>query len=309
MSAVTTVATALLAAPPLALLGLAFGMGHRFGRGAELWPGAVAVAAAVIGATMAAHAGWVGSGVLTVLAAAVSAAAGPSLARRAAAPVRACPCSGPPVRSRRFGDGMPGDRRSAMAAPVAVAVAAVAVVVLVRGDGPVEVGPARTVVVAGREVAGSDAVTSAVVAAVALLVIGVLVLVPGVRLRLDAAARRPALLRRVGTDPDRVTALLRAGTAAVAALAGVALTGSGEVRPGDAVALTVVGAEVALLGGAGSVPGALVAATALSLWRAAGDAVAPGWGPLAGHAVVAVVLVVRHARSSSHAAAPSEVVP
>ena len=309
MSAVTTVATALLAAPPLALLGLSFGLGHRFGRGAELWPGAVAAVAAVAGAAVSAHIGRVASGLLMVTAAAAAAGAGPTITRRTGAVGRARPGPGPAGSGTLHGDGLPGERAGAVPAAGAVAVAAVAVLVFVRGDGPVEVGPGRPVVVAGRDLVGSAAVTSAIVASIALLAIGVLVLVPAVRLRLDAAARRPALLRRVGIDPDRVAALLRVGTAAVAALAGLMLTGSGEVRPGDAVTLTVTGAEVALLGGARSVPGALVAATALSLWGVAGDAVAPGWGPPAVHVVVAVVVVVRHSRASSQPATPTEVAP
>ena len=289
---ITDVVTALLAGPPLALLGLSFGLGHRFGRGADLWPGVVAPLAAVAGVALATRIGLVPAGVVTVAAAAGVVALGGRVADRTVT-------TGGSARDGRGG------------VPVAVlaAVAVVAATVAARGDGPVPAAPGQVVVVAGRDVAGKGTIGAAVVAFVALIAIGVFVTVPRVRLRLDAAARMPHLLVRVGVDPTGVTARLRAATAGVAALSGLLLTRSAEVAPGDAVGLTVVGAEVALLGRAGSVPGALVAATALSLWRMAGEAVRPGWGALAGHVVVAFVVVLRHGRASTPSMALTETVP
>ena len=50
MSGLASLAGAVAGGPPLALLGLSFGLGHRFGSGPDLWPGVTAtVAASVMG--------------------------------------------------------------------------------------------------------------------------------------------------------------------------------------------------------------------------------------------------------------------
>ena len=57
-------------------------------------------------------------------------------------------------------------------------------------------------------------------------------------------------------------------------------------RLGYAVQLTVLGAETAMLGGLGSVPGAATAALVLSLVTGLGNEGRAGWGTFAAHAIV-----------------------
>lgn len=85
-------------------------------------------------------------------------------------------------------------------------------------------------------------------------------------------------------------------TASCGALAGVLLARHQALAPLSAVGLTVLGVEVALLGGPGSFAGALGAGGALSLVGAMGDEYRQGWGTLAGHVMVVAVLAAQPAR-------------
>lgn len=273
---VDLVIEALLRAPTLALLALAFGVGQRFGARCELWGGAAAAVAAV-------GAGWLSSA--TGLGPVANAAAVVPLVFGAAYLLGVFVTTRPEIA---------GDPTRMFTASSLLAVAAVAVTVLWRGDDPVAAtGGGNLRELFGGPSVSVDSAVDAAVASAAILALGALVTLSRFRVRLVVMDRAPELLVRAGHDARQVSALFGAVTASAAGLAGVLAARHGALTPTAAVALTVAGAETALLGGLGSIPGAIGAAAVLSLLGTLGDEVRQGWGGLAVHAVVLVVLFAR----------------
>lgn len=267
---------ALLRAPTLALLAMAFGLGQRFGARCELWGGAAAVAAAVV-------AGWFSG--ISSLGPVANAAAVVPLVFGAAYLLGVFVTTRPEIA---------GDPTRLVTASALCAVAAVAVLVLWRGDDAVAAtGGGHLRELFGGPSLSTDSLADAVVALAAIAALSAIVTVGRLRVRLVVMDRAPELLTRTGHDARHVSALFGALTAAAAALAGILAGRHGGVAPTAAVALTVAGVETALLGGLGSIPGALGAAVVLSLLGALGDEFRAGWGALAVHALVVLVLFAR----------------
>lgn len=270
---------ALLDAPVLALLALSFGLGRRFGARSEVWAGAAAVAAAVA-------AGWTGGvtglGPIANAAIVVPAAFGVAYLLGLLLTTR------PEVAT---------DPTRLVAASALAAIATVGLLVVWRGDAPVlnAVGGDRLDLPAGASVA-VEAVVAAVVASAAVVGLVLLVATSRLRVRFGVMDRAPELLQRAGHDARQVSALFGAITAAAGALAGILLSRQSAVAPTSAVQLTVLGAETAMLGGLGSVPGAATAAVVLSLVTGLGNEGRAGWGTFGAHAIVLFVLLVRQGR-------------
>lgn len=268
---------AVLDAPALALLGLSFGLGQRFGARSQLWwSGAAAVVAAV-------SAAWLGN--FTGLGSVANAAAVVPVVFAAAYLLGVVCTSRPEVAN---------DNTRVATASVLVAVTVVATLVLWRGDGPVapiERG-GEWVILDGPSLVRSSLV-DAIVAGAGIVVLAVLVSVPRLRVRLLVMHRAPELLTRVGHDARQITALFGALTASAAALAGILLARDGAVAPTTAVSLSVLGVEVALLGGLGSFTGVLTSAAVLSLLTSLGNEFRVGWGSLAGHLLVVAMVAWR----------------
>lgn len=273
---VDSVLAALLDAPVLALLALSFGLGRRFGARTEVWAGAAAVAGAVAAG---------GLSELTDLGPIANAAVVVPAVFGAAYLLGVCLTTRPEVS---------GDATRLFIASALAAIAVVGLLVVWRGDDVVRtaVGGSRLDLVAGASV-GVEAVIAAVVAVGAIVALAVLVTASRFRVRLLVMDRAPELLQRAGHDARQASALFGALTAGAAALAGVLGSRHSAVAPTSAVQLTVLGAEVALLGGLGSIPGAATAAVVLSLATGVGNEFRAGWGTLAAHAVVLAVLLVR----------------
>ena len=106
------------------------------------------------------------------------------------------------------------------------------------------------------------------------------------------------LVAQGGHDPRAVGATVAAIAAAAGALAGFTLSRGHALAPPDALGITVVGAEAAVIGGIGSLPGAVLGGLALGLVRALGDEASAGWGPVLGHGLALLVLAVRAAGAS-----------
>ncbi len=267
---------ALLHAPILALLAVSFGLGHRFGARCEIWAGAAAVVGAVFGA-------WLGdvTGIGPVANAAIAVPAVFAVAYLCGVFVTTRPEIG-------------ADPTRLFTASALRAVAAVGVLVVWRGDAPVAVADlVERWELFGGPAISREAVTTAAVALVALLVVAGLVTVSRFRVRLVVMDRAPELLVRAGHDARQVSALFGALTAAAAALAGILASRHSPVAPTSALALTVIGAEIAMLGGLGSIVGALGAAVVVSLLADLGNEFRGGWGTLAVHVLVFSVLLPR----------------
>lgn len=263
-------------APVLALLALSFGLGRRFGARTEVWAGAAAVVAVVAG-------GWLTT--ITNL--------GPVPNAAAVVPVvfGGTYLLGVFITTRPE---ISGDATRLFTASALVGIAAVGLLVMWRGDAPV--GPAladATITIFGGPTIAVEAIVTAVVALGAIAAMTLLVTVSRFRIRLVVVDRAPELLQRAGHDARHVSALFGALTASAAALAGILSARHGAIAPSSAVQLTVLGVETALLGGLGSIPGALGAATLLSLVTGMGNEYRAGWGSLAGHLVVLAVLLIR----------------
>ncbi|MFN0025937.1 MAG: hypothetical protein ACKV2O_01960 [Acidimicrobiales bacterium] len=265
---------ALLVAPALALLGLGFGVGDRFGVPMSLWPGATAVVGAVLGEGLASRTG-----------------VSPLLALMVVVPL---------VFALVFGLGLVLTSRPDLgndpvrhsAASVLVAAAALAVVVLWRGDGPLPMlaGDQPSLTILSGPTISRASLISAAAGLLAIGVLGAILQVRRVRVRLAVLGRAPELLTVSGHDQRKVSAAFGALTACCGAVAGVLLARHQTLTPLSAVGLSVVGVEVALLGVSGSFAGALGAGAALSLVGAMGNEFRDGWGTLAGHLLVVAVL-------------------
>lgn len=267
---------ALLHAPVLALLALSIGLGQRFGARNEVWGGAAAAAAAVGAAAFGSISGLGSMANATLVVPAVFCAAyllGVFITTR------------PEVT---------GDQTRSFTASALVATAVIGLLVVLRGDDPVAFDGSESVwKVLGGPVVSAAAVFSAVVACAAVVVLAVVVTMSRFRVRLVVMDRAPALLQRAGHDARHVSALFAALTASAGALGGVLASRQQDVAPTGAVQLTMLGAEVALLGGLGSIPGALGAATTLALVSGLGNEFRAGWGTLAGHVLVLAVIALR----------------
>lgn len=271
---------ALLLAPALALLGLGFGVGDRFGASLAVWPGVAAVTASVLSEGLASRTG------LDPLAAAVLIV--------------------PLIFMVAFGLGMVltsradlvADPARHVTATVLVAVGVVALTVLWRGQDPLPLlaEAADPVTILGGPTISRASLITAALGLVATALLGVTLQLRRVRVRLAVLGRAPELLAVSGHDQRQVSALFAALTAACGALAGVLLARHQALTPLSAVGLTVVGAEVALLGGPGSFAGAFGAGAALSLVGALGNEFRDGWGTLAGHVLVLAVLAATSTR-------------
>ena len=109
-----------------------------------------------------------------------------------------------------------------------------------------------------------------------------------------ACADNPFGARVIGLNLERLQATTFGLGAAITGVAGVLLTQSVATRPPPAPDFLMLGLMVALIGGLGSVEGALLGGMALGVAEAlAGMALAPPLNELAGCAVVLLVLLAR----------------
>jgi branched-subunit amino acid ABC-type transport system permease component len=279
----------LLAGFPLALLAVAIGLGARGGgdralrrpRSVELSIGAWGMAAAIVAHGLR---DTTGLGALANGVAVVPAAFGGAYLLHLVVVGRSA-IVGDPVR--------------AVVASVLVLVGAAALFEVGRGLEPVG-GIAGERVIELWE--GPRVVVEQIIAAaVALAGVAVTaVVVSSTRLALRARAARSSeeLLAQGGHDPRAVAASMAAVAAAVGALAGIALSRGQPLAPPDALDLTVLGAEAAVIGGVGSIPGALGGGLVLGLLRLLGDEASAGWGPVMGHVLALGVLALRAAGAS-----------
>lgn len=270
----------LLQAPALALLGIAVGLGARFAGATDLTIGSVAAAAAVVAA---------GLGHDSAMGPLTNATFVVPLAFAFAYVVHLAVACRPTLV---------GDRARSLTMSTLLAVVLVALVVWWRGSAPAGgtlLETSTLTLPGGGEVATAE-VWVGLVGAVAFAALAVAVTSGRLGLRLRVLARAPELLGRTGHDPRRLTALLAAIAAAAAALGGVALTHSGGLSPLRSWEVLVLAAEVALIGGVGSLPGAVVAALAVSLVRSLGAEVGGDWVDLAPHLLTLAVVAVRRDR-------------
>lgn len=298
MSAIADVAAgALLDAPLAALLAVGIGLGHRAGGGTgagggigagggtEWWPGVAAVVSAVGAAAVDAA---IGTGSTALVLAPVAALVAAATVAAGAAAMARWRLWWPEQAGAD-----PVGRFASVALPL---VAVMALVVAARGDGPVTLASGSTTVRVVGVVVERDAVVAAVLAVTASVAVGVVARRRRWCAPLTVALLAPSLVQRAGRDPRVVLARLAVLAAAVGAMAGVLWARQGAIAPLDAVTLTVAAAEVGVVGGLGSVPGALGAAVVLSLVRAMGDEARPGLGALGVHLLVIVIVVVRRGR-------------
>jgi len=109
-----------------------------------------------------------------------------------------------------------------------------------------------------------------------------------------ACADNPFGARLVGLNLERLQAATFGLGAAIAGIAGCLLAQSDSVRPHSASDFLALGLIVALVGGLGSVEGALLGGVAVGVAESLGGALlAPPLKDLAGYAVVLLVLVLR----------------
>jgi branched-chain amino acid transport system permease protein len=281
---------ALLHAPILALLAVAFGLGQRFGVRCEVWAGAAAVVAAVTG-------GWLGD--VTGIGPVPNAAIAVPLVFAVAYLLGVFVTTRPEIG---------GDPTRLFTVSALLAVAAVSVLLVWRGDAAVAVSD----LIEGWELFGGpsisrEAVITAIVALVGLAALAAVVTISRFRMRLVVMDRAPELLERAGHDARQVSALFGALTASAAALAGILASRHSPLAPTSALALTVLGAETAMLGGLGSISGALGAALVVSLLADLGNEFRAGWGTLAVHLLVLAVLVGRRGFVGRWSESPWEV--
>lgn len=134
----------------------------------------------------------------------------------------------------------------------------------------------------------------AIVVAVALIAGGVAVLSRGrAGALVRAAVDDPQMLACTGVDPRRVHAGVLVGAGALAGLAGVVgapLIGPGPTSSDTVLLLSLV---VVIVGGLGSIPGAVLAAVGVGEVQTLGVTLIPAWRPYLLFAAVALALVVR----------------
>jgi branched-subunit amino acid ABC-type transport system permease component len=115
---------------------------------------------------------------------------------------------------------------------------------------------------------------------------------------LRATVDDPEMVAALGTDPRLVHTAVLSGAGALAGLAGV--LGAPIIGPGPGTADTVLllSLIVVVLGGLGSVPGALLAAVAVGEVQTLGVDLAPGYAPYLLFAAMAAALAVRSRRTA-----------
>lgn len=164
------------------------------------------------------------------------------------------------------------------------------------GSSP-RVGPAGRsfVLFDGPTVVGAQLVAAAVAAVV---IVGFALATTWHRtLPLRLAGRHPELLARVGRNPRMLLAVVIGISSATAALAGVLTNEVAPVAPGDGLEVAVLGLEAAVIGTVGSVPGAVLGGVALGLARLLGDQARSGWGPVAGHLLTLLIVLLTRRRA------------
>lgn len=108
-----------------------------------------------------------------------------------------------------------------------------------------------------------------------------------------AASDDPVTAQLMGIDHRHLYALALAIAGAIIALAGVFLVMRTTLSPTDGPARLLYAFEAVIIGGLGSLWGTLAGGMLLGVAQAAGSALNPGWGILAGHLVFLLVLMLR----------------
>lgn len=108
-----------------------------------------------------------------------------------------------------------------------------------------------------------------------------------------AASDDPVTAQLMGIDHRHLYALALAIAGAIIALAGVFLVMRTTLSPTDGPVRLLYAFEAVIIGGLGSLWGTLAGGMLLGVAQAAGSALNPGWGILAGHLVFLLVLMLR----------------
>lgn len=285
MTALSALIAGLLGGIGIAMVGAAIGFGVRSGGPPALDSGGWAMLSALAAVSLAERSGL---GTLVNAAVCVPAAFGLAYLLAAVTAARAARWRGVGGQPE-FLDGATG----LMLAEIAVLAGAVALATAMWGEGarggPGQdtMEPIEGLVIVNQQIAG------AVVGLVALIGFGVFLARSKFGLRTRALGAGPALLARGGVDRRQIRSVVCGAGAALAALGGLVYGQGTAVSASDALMLTVLGAEAALIGGLTSLSSLAAAGVVLGLVRAGGDQLAAGWGPLAGHALALLAVAAR----------------
>jgi branched-chain amino acid transport system permease protein len=111
-------------------------------------------------------------------------------------------------------------------------------------------------------------------------------------LHVRAVSRDPSVARMMGIDADRLSLLVTSLSAAFAGVAGVLAGPYLSVDPGMDVSMIVSCLIIVVIGGAGSIAGAIVAALLFGFVQVAGSVFLPDLAALAPYALLMVVLLI-----------------
>ena len=111
-------------------------------------------------------------------------------------------------------------------------------------------------------------------------------------LHVRAVSQEPSVARMMGIDADRLSLLVTSLSAALAGVAGVLAGPYLSVDPGMDVSMIVSCLIIVVIGGTGSIPGAIVAALLYGFVQVAGSVFLPDLAALAPYALLMAVLLV-----------------
>lgn len=108
-----------------------------------------------------------------------------------------------------------------------------------------------------------------------------------------ATSDDPEIVSMMGLDRAQIFALVMGLSAALAALAGIMLAMRGSITPFSGAERLLIAFEVIVIGGLGSIWGSLLGGLALGLVHVIALRLDPSSGPLYGHLLLLVILLLR----------------